>query len=140
MQTTLNFVRKLDLFAVRVQLSYKGQRFFGTAFGGCISLLLVLSFLSVVAFELNRSLMTPVLSSSIDFNYKALDEQFLVPTKSSTVAVQITNAGAAQEDISKQVRVYFSENGLGISAVYCKDFYAEEIKAEEEAGEDGFFT
>ena len=130
MQNALNFVRKLDLFAVRVQLSYKGQRFFRTAFGGCISLLLVLSFIFVVAFELNRSLMSPVLYSSIGFNYKSLDEQFLVPTKSSTVAVQISNAGEAQEEISKQLRVYFTEKAVGVSAVYCKDFYAEEIKAE----------
>ena len=130
MQNALNFVRKLDLFAVRVQLSYKGQRFFRTAFGGCISLLLVLSFIFVVAFELNRSLMSPVLYSSIGFNYKSLDEQFLVPTKSSTVAVQISNAGEAQEEISKQLRVYFKGSGVGVSAVYCKDFYAEEIKAE----------
>ena len=81
MQKTLNFVRKLDLFAVRVQLSYKGQRAFNTATGGCISLLLVLSFLSYAAYELHRNLNSPELHSSQEFRFEQLNDDFYLNTK-----------------------------------------------------------
>ena len=49
MQKAAKILRHLDLFAVRVQLNYKGQKAFNTAVGGCISLLLVLGFLAYAA-------------------------------------------------------------------------------------------
>ena len=72
MQKTFKFVRQLDLFAVRVQLSYKGRRAFNTATGGCISLLLVLSFLSYAAYTLHANLFNPELHSSQEFSYEPL--------------------------------------------------------------------
>ena len=137
-------MRSLDLFAVHVQLSYKGRRAFSTAAGGCISLILVLSFLSYAAYTLHGNLMNPVLKSSDEFNYTSLEEYFLVPTTNSTVAVQITNGeyqDVPQDEISKHLRVMFSDHNSTISAVYCQDLYAEEIKAEEAAGFlNGTFT
>ena len=48
-----NFIREQDLFAAPVQLTYKGQRSFNTAFGGVCSILFILA--SVVVFGLGTA-------------------------------------------------------------------------------------
>ena len=44
-----DFIRNQDLFAAPVYLTYKGERAFNTAFGGCCSILFVLYAIAMVA-------------------------------------------------------------------------------------------
>ena len=39
-------IKGQDLFGAPVQLTYKGQKAFNTIFGGCVSIILVLTILS----------------------------------------------------------------------------------------------
>ena len=48
MQKLANFVRRSDLFAIPVQLTYKGQRKFDTFLGGCCTILLVIAALTTL--------------------------------------------------------------------------------------------
>ena len=60
MQSILQAVRALDLFAVPVSLTYKGQKAFNTILGGCCSLLLIIGFVTFIAVNLHQLLMNPV--------------------------------------------------------------------------------
>ena len=46
-------VRRVDIFAVPVSLTYKGQRQFNTFVGGCFSLLLIVAFLTYSAISMH---------------------------------------------------------------------------------------
>ena len=64
-------IRQRDLFGVPVQLTYKGERTFNTAYGGCCSILLVLGLCTYFIFEVQRSYLEPTFLStppSIDYS------------------------------------------------------------------------
>ena len=55
MNNIMKWIRDKDFFAVPVQFSYKNKRAFNTHVGGCLSIVLVLAFVSyftVMMFEL----------------------------------------------------------------------------------------
>ena len=121
-------MRKLDLFAVQVQLSYKGERSFNTALGGFCSLLLVLCFLAYAAYELNDNLSNEVLHNSQESIYAPISTDFILPTQNSTLAVEILNGenlDDPQLEISKYLRVTFTLADEQIPARFCTDVYAE---------------
>ena len=78
-------MKNFDLFAMRVQLNYKGRRAFNTAAGGFLSLILVLSFLAYAGTELNKNLTHRVLDNSNEFTYRPLTESYSFSTKNSTM-------------------------------------------------------
>ena len=49
-------MREQDFFATPVQLTYKGEREFNTAFGGCCTILLFLSVAISLAISLNETI------------------------------------------------------------------------------------
>lgn len=72
MQKVLEVIRGFDLFAVPVQLNYKGQKAFNTAVGGCCSLILTIGFISYAAYVLKEDLVMPELTSQQKFEYVQL--------------------------------------------------------------------
>ena len=63
MKRILNKVRQLDLFAVPVQLTYKGQKGFNTLLGGFTSLVLIVILLTYSVVTLYTLIVDPVLYS-----------------------------------------------------------------------------
>ena len=53
MQKVMNTVRGLDLFAVPVSLTYKGQKKFGTPCGGCFSIFIIICFMAYAGLTLS---------------------------------------------------------------------------------------
>ena len=54
-----NTIEEQDLFAVPVQVTYRGKRAFGTFFGGCISIILILSLSIYFFYELYGQITEP---------------------------------------------------------------------------------
>ena len=47
-------VKDQDLFGIPVQLTYKGERAFNTVFGGCVSIVIIVSFTALFCVQLHR--------------------------------------------------------------------------------------
>ena len=47
-------IKDQDLFAIPVQLTYQGRRAFGTIYGGCISICMVLALCAYFCFSFHR--------------------------------------------------------------------------------------
>ena len=90
-------VRELDLFAVPVSLTYKGNERFGTLCGGCLSLFIILVFTTYAVVALweqnfNPALHNPLIKGNTNANYFAYEantKRYDIATKSATIAVQI---------------------------------------------------
>ena len=66
-------IRDQDLFAIPVQLTYQGQREFGTIYGGCISICLVFALCTYFAISLHYEYIHPDyynLSPRYDYSQK----------------------------------------------------------------------
>ena len=57
-------VKQQDLFGVPVQLTYKGERTFITAFGGCVSLLMIIGLSMYFTYELQQEYSDPSYAST----------------------------------------------------------------------------
>ena len=51
--------RRQDLFAIPVQLTYKGHKAFNTMVGGCFSIFLILVFLTIIAIDVEKLIRDP---------------------------------------------------------------------------------
>ena len=83
----------MDFFAVPVSLTYKGKRKFGTAVGGCLSLLLILFFITYSVYTLYYMIAKPQFNDStskIYFDFATSDEEYNIATQDSTLAVAIS--------------------------------------------------
>lgn len=69
METILQTIRDKDIFAVPVQLSYKGQKAFNTVAGGCISIITILAFMAVFVITLRDQIVNPDFTSRTVVNY-----------------------------------------------------------------------
>ena len=134
------FLKSKDLFGVPVQLTYKGERGFTSAVGGCCSIMLVLiAMLLFVTYSLdfyqNPQFSTSETVSYIDFTNG--QEAYYLPTNRTTVAVSISNV--KYPHTSKYLRARFSQwdgnTDTKVKAVYCSDFFADKIAAEKEMAE-----
>ena len=88
----LNAVRGLDLFAVPVSLTYKGNTKFNTLCGGCLSLVMILSLLTYAVMDLHFLMVHPVLTGNSERTYFSLinnTDAYRIPTQESTLAVSI---------------------------------------------------
>ena len=68
---TKELIKQQDLFGVPVQLTYKGERAFNTAFGGCLSLLLIVGMTTYFVFSFLSTYNNPQYNStppSIDYS------------------------------------------------------------------------
>ena len=103
-------MKNFDLFAMRVQLNYKGRRAFNTAAGGFLSLILVLSFLAYAGTELNKNLTHRVLDNSNEFTYRPLTESYSFSTKNSTMVGNLVMLQSAedQEELNRHLRIKFN--------------------------------
>ena len=73
--TFFDFVKRQDLFAVPVQLTYKGERGFTTFCGGCCSIMFVLIVMSLfAAYSHNFIIEPPHFTPSGRVNYITTDE------------------------------------------------------------------
>ena len=133
--TFFDFVKRQDLFAIPVQMTYKGERGFSSFIGGCCSIVFVLIVMALFGVYTHDFYMNPQFSSSASVSYITYDENTLpyyLPAKRSTMAI---NLGSNSLIIEEYLRVRFIQWNAGlqeIQAVYCRDFFAEEIAAEAE--------
>ena len=67
-------IRDRDLFAIPVQLTYKGQSGFNTLLGGSCSILMILTLLTVCVFELYELALNPQFTSSASSFYKTYND------------------------------------------------------------------
>lgn len=89
-----NAILSIDIFAQPVTLAFKGRRRFNTLAGGCLSLLIVLSFATYAAWSLNKMITKPVLvpsSENLDYFSPSDDlaSAFNISTKNTTLAVYV---------------------------------------------------
>lgn len=144
-------LRHVDLFGVPVQLTYQGQKKFTTCCGGVMSILMFLSLAVTLVWAFLEELLKPQFlstpKSSKFYNYDPsvyLEEfggiapvtQILEISKGNTITAF---AGYLNQnvDMRQDVRIRFytlqfetdgSElTSTEIDAVWCKDFYAEQI-------------
>ena len=83
----------MDFFAVPVSLTYKGKRKFGTAVGGCLSLLLILFFIAYSVYILYNMIAEPQFNDNTEkiyFDYADSDKKYHIATQNSTLAVVIS--------------------------------------------------
>ena len=96
MQSALNLVRELDMFAMPVSLTYKGKRQFSTLLGGFCSLFLILVFMAYSAVTMHKLIVDPVFqmnNSMRQFLDSANNTEFYnITTKESSLAVWITGS------------------------------------------------
>ena len=90
MRTLLDYLRKIDLFAVPISLTYKGEKKFSTRIGGCFSLLLILGFIAYSITSLYHLIKNPYLQNNPESLYVSMlenSEAYNVTTSNSTLAV-----------------------------------------------------
>ena len=72
--TIFEFVKGQDLFAVPVQLTYKGERGFSTFCGGCVSIIFVLTVIVLFGYYSHEFYMNPQFGTSASVNYIKYDD------------------------------------------------------------------
>ena len=134
--TTLQLaIKNQDLFGVPVQLSYKGQTAFNTVCGGCLSVLIMMTFSVYFAVEIRQLYLHPEYLSTpytLSFGSRTIN----VPTSEGLIAVGLTSitnsTELSQTTTNKMARVTFNkEVGGYVPGVYCTDLFSQEIAAEQ---------
>ena len=90
-----DLIRQQDLFAIPVQLNYKGRRSFTTFIGGCCSILLVLSTIALFIYSSIDFFSDPRFSSNSSVSYITYSnetEPYTMETNKTTMAVRIKGA------------------------------------------------
>ena len=127
--TFADFVKRQDLFAVPVQLTYKGERGFSSCIGGCCSIIFVLTAVALFAYYSLQFHRDPQFSTSESVSYITYsthnDVYSLEAKRNSMVGSMLKTT----EDILR-VRFYQMPDSTPIQAVYCKEFFKEQIAAE----------
>ena len=91
----LDFLKRQDRFGVPVQLTYKGERFFTTAVGGCCSIMFVLTAIALFTVNAISFYRNPQFSQSESVSYISYNdghEPYYLPTNRTTLAVYVGNA------------------------------------------------
>ena len=127
-----NTLKGCDQFGIPVQLTYKGQSSFQTILGGLVSLILVIVFAVGFFVQFYEALFKPAF-----FNYPprydfSETHAVISPREGNTLAVAVQVFNETDElDADKEVRVKFlGPLAKRIDAVYCADFYKDEIEQE----------
>ena len=127
------WVREQDLFAVPVQLTYKNQKAFNTMCGGFCSLVLYLTFVTILVFIINDSMRNPLYDNYSTTTYQPYYDNmkpFMLMTNQTSVAVQVKSDKFIQKYVNRNFRVVFSawnsqtNELMRIPAAYCSDVYA----------------
>ena len=131
----------------------RGEEKLGTVCGGLCTLVILIMFFSLMAVNVVETLENPSFAqtNTVDYVSNSINApKFDIDTKNSTIALKINNGTIADTmETAKTLRILFlvqSRDGPGSGvpiityppAVLCKDFYAEEIEAEDSV--DGFYT
>ena len=132
-------VKRQDLFAIPVQLTYKGERGFSSFLGGCCSIIFVLTVMALFGYYSHSFYKNPHFTSSASVSYITYDDEtqpHYLQTNRTTFALYPDSYYNHELEDSLRVRFYsYQEDDSGgdwtpIQAVYCRDFFADEIKAE----------
>ena len=131
--TVKKFFKNLDLFGLPVNLTYQGENYFKTSFGGCVSILLVLGVIALSISSFMSLYLTPnfqVLPEDFDFSKTNLTIDFQATTVAIGMSIFDSNLNASQAYTNQYARVRFQlwHNSLiktPVDAVYCEDLYAE---------------
>ena len=95
------------MFAVPVQLSYNGRRFFFTLFGGCVSLILITCLSVVFLLGSRQAYIDPSFHKSpAEYNYLT-ERAIMRPQFGNTLAVSLFNSNLAS-DLRSSLRVDFN--------------------------------
>ena len=136
-----------------MQLTYKGSKAFNTVVGGCFSIVLILAFITIFAFDIHKGITNPYYDSSSTTNFTRYNnnyDPFVMGTENQTVAIALQSF-MSRKNIDENFRVYFWYNtfnyqnateSVAVQAVKCIDMYAEEIEREWEedpSGQSGFY-
>ena len=104
-----NCIKERDIFAIPVQLTYKGQRKFNTVCGGCCTIILYLaifiSFTILLLHELEKPEVKQTAPDIISVNEADSNTTWTIGTNSTTFAVAIKKP--TDIDAEKYVRVNF---------------------------------
>ena len=111
----LNWVRGIDIFAVPVLLTYKGQKAFNTLLGGFFTLFLIVSFLSYSGIQLYEMIAYPDQWSTTEASYFSYQDNNIrqnMNTKNSTLAVWVQGLNSTgyplkDDETSKDFRIQF---------------------------------
>jgi len=90
-------VKSQDLFGITVQLTYKGQRSFSTACGGCLSILIVVGFTVGFILQFYKLYSQPEWLSTPE-TYTFGNMNIDVPQNQATVAISLDAKFATELD------------------------------------------
>ena len=102
--TFFDFVKRQDLFAIPVQLTYKGERAFSSFTGGCCSILFVLIAVAIFAHNSHSFYKNPEFGTSASVSYTTYSDDTPpsnLPTNGTTMAILV--------NYETYVRVRFSQ-------------------------------
>ena len=144
----LDFIRKCDIFAVNVQMTYKGSQKFNTLLGGSCTFTLVLAMIIAFPWLLVDQIKNPTYSGKQHIGYLgSTKETYILMTTNNTLAgnidqqlrTRVSSDNTQQESfyLESLLRVTFTTtdkdaiDGDGntgpIQAVRCADLYKSEI-------------
>ena len=134
------WAKAADMFAAPVQLKYRGEATFSTVFGGCVSILLVVGFVTGFFVQLFMLMNDPHYYNYPSTHDYGANETVIDPGAGSTVAVFVSSAylpteTASQARINFYVLDYSGDSSAGpaqinYDAVLCSELYADQIEAE----------
>ena len=94
-----NAIKMQDLFAVPVQLHYRGKPAFNTVCGGCVSILLVMSVIAFFSYEFHKVNMEPVYDQYPPrYDFSANKTQMLAHD-GSTLSINLGKGGTLDDPI-----------------------------------------
>ena len=92
MKEHLEVLRKFDLFAVPISLSYKGKKEFSTKCGGFASLLIMIIFSLTASFKLYTYMTNPQFyRHTAQLDYSVDREPYRLDTNEATLAISVSS-------------------------------------------------
>ena len=146
MQQILDRVRDLDLFAVPVSLTYKGKTRFSTLCGGCLSFVIILTFVTYAVVSLYQEITSPVLTGNVQktyFSWSDNEEFYNITTLDSTLAVRVDGYTRSIAETNELLRVVFNrftpDGGLEfVPTVNCSEYFANQTDGDSSFFDDAF--
>ena len=98
-------IKSQDLFAIPVQLTYRGEKGFNTFCGGCISVLLIAGLSTYFALSLHNLYMNPdYMVSPRRYDYSGNSSE-MRPQDGNTITMMIGYSTSLSDDIHKEARI-----------------------------------
>ena len=123
-------LREQDLFAEYVSLKFAGNDRHNTKVGGAATILVVLGVLIQSIFAFHDQYVLPNYNqfpTTYDYGYS---KQFIDFDLRANMMAYAFESLTSQDALRYFRVVFFDGDGSTIPAIFCKDFFAEEIQAE----------